>query len=341
LVGVASGEPTSVDVDFVVDELEVFLYLGELGGHVGAVGLHEGKSFLFVAGPGGDELGVAADGLDGHAGGPQLGADGDPVQVELLVAAPSGVVAVDGGDDQARAFVVAQGVRTNPGAGSGLGDAHTRLGVGVSGLGYRRRLDFEHALNPSVMVMSASTLPNTTAGELSQRRRLLVLAICCASMIVVVMDISIVNVALPAIRRALHASVSGLAWTIDAYTLVLACFLLLAGSTADRVGRRRVFQVGLAAFGLGSLLCGLAPRTGARTPSGTTPGTTERATAGRTGRQLPVRPQLRPRRQRSDPVLGLRTRGSRNTHRSGIRMSRGTRANLTRPRPGRHHGGPQ
>jgi len=191
------------------------------------------------------------------------------------------------------------------------------------------------------MVMSASTLPNTTAGELSQRRRLLVLAICCASMIVVVMDISIVNVALPAIRRALHASVSGLAWTIDAYTLVLACFLLLAGSTADRVGRRRVFQVGLAAFGLGSLLCGLAPRTCARTPSGTTPGTTERATAGRTGRQLPVRPQLRPRRQRSDPVLGLRTRGSRNTHRSGIRMSRGTRANLTRPRPGRHHGGPQ
>ena len=112
------------------------------------------------------------------------------------------------------------------------------------------------------MVMSASTLPKTTAGELSRRRRFLVLAICCASIVVVVMDISIVNVALPSIRRDLHASVSGLQWTIDAYTLVLASFLVLAGSTADRVGRQRIFQVGLAVFALGSLLCSLAPSTG-------------------------------------------------------------------------------
>jgi EmrB/QacA subfamily drug resistance transporter len=98
--------------------------------------------------------------------------------------------------------------------------------------------------------------------ELSHRRRLLVLAICCASIIVVVMDISIVNVALPTIHRDLHTSESGLQWTVDAYTLVLASFLVLGGSTADRVGRRRVFQTGLAAFGLGSLLCGLAPSIG-------------------------------------------------------------------------------
>jgi MFS family permease len=98
--------------------------------------------------------------------------------------------------------------------------------------------------------------------ELSQRRRLVVLAVCCASIVVVVMDISIVNVALPAMRRDLHASVSGLQWTVDADTLVLASFLVLAGSTADRVGRRRIFQAGLAAFGLGSLLCGLAPGVG-------------------------------------------------------------------------------
>ena len=102
----------------------------------------------------------------------------------------------------------------------------------------------------------------STPGGLTRRRRLLVLAICCASMLIVVMDISIVNVALPAIRRDLHASVSGLQWTIDAYTLVLAGFLVLAGSTADRVGRRRIFQIGLATFGLGSLLCGLAPDIG-------------------------------------------------------------------------------
>src|SRR2546429_4142987 len=99
--------------------------------------------------------------------------------------------------------------------------------------------------------------------ELSRRRRFLVLATCCASIVVVIMDISIVNVALPTMRRDLHASVSGLQWTVDAYTLVLASFLVLAGSTADRVGRRRVFQIGLATFGLGSLLCGLAPGIGA------------------------------------------------------------------------------
>jgi len=97
---------------------------------------------------------------------------------------------------------------------------------------------------------------------LSRRRRLLVLATCCASILVVVMDISIVNVALPAMRRDLRASVSGLERTADAYTLVLASVLILAGSTADRVGRRRVFMAGLAASGLGSLLCGLAPGIG-------------------------------------------------------------------------------
>jgi EmrB/QacA subfamily drug resistance transporter len=97
---------------------------------------------------------------------------------------------------------------------------------------------------------------------LSQRRRFGVLAICCASVLVVVMDISIVNVALPAIRRGLGASVAGLQWTVDGYSLTLASFLVLAGSAADRAGRRRTFQAGLAAFGLGSLLCSLAPGTG-------------------------------------------------------------------------------
>src|SRR3981081_4294741 len=76
------------------------------------------------------------------------------------------------------------------------------------------------------------------------------------------MDISIVNVALPAPRAALDALGPGLQWTGRASALVLASFLLLAGSTADRVGRRRIFQVGLAVFGLGSLLCSLAPSIG-------------------------------------------------------------------------------
>jgi MFS family permease len=89
-----------------------------------------------------------------------------------------------------------------------------------------------------------------------------VLAICRASIVVVVMDISIVNVALPVIRSDLHASLSGLQWTVDVCTLVLASFLVPAGSMADRVGRHRVFQIGLATFGLGSLLCALAPSIG-------------------------------------------------------------------------------
>jgi EmrB/QacA subfamily drug resistance transporter len=110
--------------------------------------------------------------------------------------------------------------------------------------------------------MTSSLVSPAPAAELSARRKALVLAICCTSIIVVVMDISIVNVALPSMSRDLRASESGLQWTVDAYTLVLSAFLVLAGSTADRVGRRRVFQAGLAAFGLGSLLCGLAPGIG-------------------------------------------------------------------------------
>jgi EmrB/QacA subfamily drug resistance transporter len=98
--------------------------------------------------------------------------------------------------------------------------------------------------------------------HLSRPRRLLILGICCMSLLIVGLDTTIVNVALPSIRKELHASVSGLQWTIDAYTLVLASLLMLAGSTADRIGRRRVFQTGLIVFSLGSLLCGLAPNLG-------------------------------------------------------------------------------
>jgi EmrB/QacA subfamily drug resistance transporter len=100
------------------------------------------------------------------------------------------------------------------------------------------------------------------ATEMTYGRRMLVLAICCMSLLIVGLDVTIVNVALPSIQRELHASVSGLQWIIDAYTLVLASFLMLSGSTADRVGRRRTFQIGLAAFTLGSLLCSLAPGLG-------------------------------------------------------------------------------
>jgi EmrB/QacA subfamily drug resistance transporter len=102
---------------------------------------------------------------------------------------------------------------------------------------------------------------NTTiASAVSARpvRRSLVLATCCLSLLMVSMDATIVNVALPSIRSDLQAPVAKLPWVIDAYTIVLASFLILGGSTADRFGRRRVFQAGMVLFSLGSLLCSLS-----------------------------------------------------------------------------------
>jgi EmrB/QacA subfamily drug resistance transporter len=93
---------------------------------------------------------------------------------------------------------------------------------------------------------------------LSRRRRLLVLAICCMSLLMVSLDNTVLNVALPSMQRELRTTVSGLQWTIDAYSIVLAGLLMLSGSTADRIGRRRTFQAGLAIFTAASLLCSLA-----------------------------------------------------------------------------------
>ncbi len=99
----------------------------------------------------------------------------------------------------------------------------------------------------------------TAIHELSRQRRIGILLICSMSLLIVGLDITIVNVALPWIRRYFHAPLSGLQWTVDAYTLVLASLLMLSGSTADRLGRRRTFVIGLLTFAAGSLLCSLAP----------------------------------------------------------------------------------
>ncbi|MGH2945094.1 MAG: MFS transporter [Solirubrobacteraceae bacterium] len=73
------------------------------------------------------------------------------------------------------------------------------------------------------------------------------------------LDITVVNVALPSIREDLGASFTDLQWVIDAYALTLAALVLTAGSLADRLGRRRLFAAGLGIFSIASLLCGLAP----------------------------------------------------------------------------------
>ncbi len=117
------------------------------------------------------------------------------------------------------------------------------------------------SLAPSSHVVARDRPPERGVG--SARQRLAILATCCLSLFLVTMDLTIVNVALPSIRRDLGASVAGLQWSIDGYTVVVASFLMLSGSMADRFGRRRTFQLGLAVFTLGSLLCGLAPTTNA------------------------------------------------------------------------------
>ena len=86
----------------------------------------------------------------------------------------------------------------------------------------------------------------------------LVLAIACLGQFMVVLDIAIVTVALPAMREGLHFSASGLQWVVNAYTLTYAGFLLLGGRAADLYGRRRIFLAGLGFFCLASLACGLA-----------------------------------------------------------------------------------
>jgi EmrB/QacA subfamily drug resistance transporter len=87
----------------------------------------------------------------------------------------------------------------------------------------------------------------------------LILATCCMGLLIVSMDATVLNIALPSIRAELGTNVAGMQWTVDAYTLVLASLLVLAGSTADRIGRRKVLKTGLMLFTLGSVLCSLAP----------------------------------------------------------------------------------
>ena len=109
------------------------------------------------------------------------------------------------------------------------------------------------------MNISTSSSADPTAAS---PRPWLVLSVCCLSLLIIGMDVTIVNVALPAIGRDLDASVSGLQWTVASYTVVLASLLMLSGSTADRLGRARVFQCGLVLFTVASLACSLAPSIG-------------------------------------------------------------------------------
>jgi EmrB/QacA subfamily drug resistance transporter len=92
----------------------------------------------------------------------------------------------------------------------------------------------------------------------STKKRWYALALLCTVQFMVVLDIAIVNVALPSIQKDLHFTQESLQWVISAYALVFGGFLLLGGRSADLLGRRRVFFAGLIVFSVGSLLCGLS-----------------------------------------------------------------------------------
>ena len=98
--------------------------------------------------------------------------------------------------------------------------------------------------------------------EDKQRARWAAVVLACVAQFMVILDVSVVNVALPSIREALGFSGTGLQWVVNAYTLTFAGFLLLGGRAADLLGRRRVFIAGLLLFSLASLVGGLASSQG-------------------------------------------------------------------------------
>src|ERR1044071_6682864 len=98
------------------------------------------------------------------------------------------------------------------------------------------------------------TQMNTT----NDRRRWIGLVVVCLGQLMVVLDTTIVNVALPSLQRDLHFTQANLTWVINAYLIAYGSFLLLAGRLGDLVGRRRVFLAGVVLFTAASVLCGFA-----------------------------------------------------------------------------------
>jgi EmrB/QacA subfamily drug resistance transporter len=110
--------------------------------------------------------------------------------------------------------------------------------------------------------MQAPTSAGPSAGPEDDRRRWLALYVLCVGMLMIVLDITIVNVALPSIQDDLGFSQSNLAWVVNAYLIAFGGLLLLAGRIGDLIGQRRVFLIGLAVFTGASLLCAVAQTQG-------------------------------------------------------------------------------
>src|SRR5580693_6590941 len=112
------------------------------------------------------------------------------------------------------------------------------------------------------MIMQDTTaLPGLADGPLArsaERSRWMALVVLCAGMLMIVLDVTIVNVALPSIQADLGFSQAGLAWVVNAYLIAFGGLLLLAGRLGDLAGRRNIFLAGLALFTVASMMCGLA-----------------------------------------------------------------------------------
>src|SRR6266567_3665651 len=115
--------------------------------------------------------------------------------------------------------------------------------------------------------MSTSSIMQETSQRLGRRtalrdRRGLALAIVLGAQLMIILDMTVVNIALPNIAHGLHFSTAGLSWVLNAYTLTFGGLLLLGGRAGDILGRRRVFITGILLFSLASLLGGLAQSAG-------------------------------------------------------------------------------
>src|SRR5205807_5493579 len=106
---------------------------------------------------------------------------------------------------------------------------------------------------PGAAAAQAGPAPaQATPGTASGSRATWILVVCCVAQFMVILDLSIVNVALPSIQSSLNFSSADLQWVVDAYAITFAGFLMLGGRAADRLGQRRVFVSALILFGLAS-----------------------------------------------------------------------------------------
>src|SRR3954452_12638197 len=104
--------------------------------------------------------------------------------------------------------------------------------------------------------------PTLTSSAAADRRRFASLMVVCLAQLMIVLDVTIVNVALPSIQRDLHFSQADLTWVVNAFLITFGSLLLLAGRLGDLVGRKRVVLAGLVTFTVASLLCGIAASPG-------------------------------------------------------------------------------